>query len=161
MLTHDRLTELLDYNKDTGFFTWKLHRYRYAAGTKAGSCNKGRIYIELDSQCYTAARLAFFYVTKEWPKGQIDHINCVKDDNRWCNLRDCTQSQNQANRPARKNKKVPLKGVVLRKKLPKPYLAQICANGKTTHLGCYSTAEEAHKAYCRAAQELHGKFWRG
>ncbi|ASR76751.1 DNA polymerase [Salmonella phage ST11] len=31
-------------------------------------------------------------------------------------------------------------------------------NGKTIHIGTYTTEEEAHKAYCEAAIKLHGEF---
>lgn len=37
-------------------------------------------------------------MTGEWPKDQIDHINRIKDDDRWENLREATQSQNSYNR---------------------------------------------------------------
>lgn len=47
---------------------------------------------------YKASRLAWLYMTGEWPKYEMDHINHVKDDNRWVNLRDVTPAENCANR---------------------------------------------------------------
>ncbi|EFW4606110.1 hypothetical protein FLI08_23795, partial [Shigella sonnei] len=38
------------------------------------------------------------------------------------------------------------------------WIAQINHNGKTIHIGTYTTEEEAHKAYCEAAVKLHGEF---
>jgi len=40
------------------------------------------------------------------------------------------------------------------------YRAIIMIKGKNKHLGCFSTEEEAHKAYCEAKKELHGEFAR-
>jgi hypothetical protein len=162
MIEHDKLLEIINYNPETGIFIWIKPRPKIRVGQIAGykTC-KDRIEIEIYGKAYQASRLAVFFVTKKWPEYQVDHINCIRDDNRWENLRVATQSQNQANRPARKNKKVPYKGVVLKSRLPKPYVAQICKNGKYKHLGCFSTPEEAHSAYCNAAQELHGEYWRG
>ena len=162
MIQHDELILILSYNPDNGKFTWAAPRPKVRVGQEAGwKCKKGRIWIEINGKQYAASRLAFFYMTKEWPKGQIDHKNCIRDDNRWNNLRDCTQGQNQANRPARKNKIVMSKGVTIKKRLPKPYVAQISKDGKVHHLGCFSTEQEAYEAYCLAAKKLHGDFWRG
>jgi HNH endonuclease len=43
--------------------------------------------IEIDETEYFAHDLAWLWMTGEFPKGQIEHINGIKDDNRWCNLR--------------------------------------------------------------------------
>jgi len=162
VLTVDYLKEIIHYNPETGIFTWILARPKIRAGQIAGyKTHKNRIEIEIHGKAYQASRLAVFYMTGEWPRHQVDHINCIRHDNRWCNLREATQSQNQANRPARKGKKIPFKGVTIKKHLPKPFVAQICKNGQHKHLGCYSTPEEAHKAYIDAANDLHGEFARG
>lgn len=162
MIDLDTLRSILSYNPETGHFTWAKPRPKIQVGQIAGSLTRrGRVEIEINQKVYQASRLAYFYMIGEWPTHQIDHINCNRSDNRWCNLRHATQSQNQANRPARSGKIVSLKGVTYKKKLPKPYIAQICKNGEYKHLGCYSTPEEAHSAYCSAAKEIHGEFWRG
>jgi hypothetical protein len=162
MITHEELVQILHYDPETGIFTWAIPRPKIRVGQIAGSKNKkGRTVIEIKGKQYFASRLAYFYMVKKWPIGQIDHINCIKHDDRWCNLRDSTQSQNQANRKVLKDSKVPFKGVTIKHRLPKPYVAQISKDGKVYHLGCFSTPEEAHSAYCNAAQKLHGDYWRG
>ena len=56
-------------------------------------------------------RLAWFYMTGEWPKNHIDHVNGLEGDNRWCNLREATNSENMLNRKMNKNNKTGVKGV--------------------------------------------------
>jgi hypothetical protein len=68
-------------------------------GDKAGRITQdGRRQIRIASGFYYASRLAWLYMTGEWPKDQIDHINRIKRDDRWENLREATQSQNSFNR---------------------------------------------------------------
>ena len=100
-LALSRLKEALSYDKDTGIFTWeqppKTHPFlkNQVAGTL--DANGYRV-IRLDGEAYAVGPLAWFYITGEWPKGQIDHKNRDRDDNRWKNFRDVTASQNQHNR---------------------------------------------------------------
>ena len=160
-MTQEELKQILYYDPNTGEFRWLNYRHGIRADGIAGhETTKGRIEIEIDGKVYQAPRLAYLYVTGKWPECQIDHINCIRNDNRWDNLRNATQSQNQANRPPRKGKKFKLKGVSIKPHLPKPYVAQICKDGKYYHLGCFSTEEEAHEAYRKAANKLHGEFAR-
>ena len=89
----------------------------------------------------------------------VDHINGDPLDNRKANLRVCTPKQNSCNRRRLSRKAVPFKGVYARPDSTR-FSAQIALDGKTTHLGTHSTAEDAARAYDAAARRLHGEFAR-
>ncbi|MFJ2480735.1 HNH endonuclease [Pseudomonas sp. NPDC087598] len=97
-LTHARLLEKVVYDPDTGKFT-HLGRRR----PKVGQFDKdGYVKISIDEVKHQAHRLAWLYVTGNYPPEdmQVDHINGVRDDNRWTNLRLVTHAENQAYRLA-------------------------------------------------------------
>ena len=160
-MKHEDLISDINYTPETGEFHWISARPKVKVGGKAGYLkkNKGYVYIEYKGKCYPAHRLAWFYVNKEFPIEQIDHINGDRSDNRIGNLRAATNSQNRAN--SKTTNQYGLKGV---RKLPwvkeirKCWQAQITHNKKTIYLGCYHTKEEAHNAYVIAAKNLHGCF---
>ncbi|CDY79502.1 Phage-associated homing endonuclease [Caballeronia glathei] len=87
----------------------------------------------------------------------IDHKNLVPSENWIDNLRKATHSQNQHNRSLSKNNKSGFKGVCWHAQNRK-WRAYIVVNWKQRHLGLFDTPEEAHLAYCKAADELHGLF---
>ncbi len=93
------LKEYLHYCPDTGIFTWVISPGgNVVAVRKAGYKDpKGYITIRFKGVLYLAHRLAYFYMTCGWPVNETDHINHVRDDNRWCNLREVTSSQNKKN----------------------------------------------------------------
>lgn len=95
----------------------------------------------------------------EWPTGIIDHIDGNKANNAPSNLRMASHSQNNFNSKAYRNNRSGLKGVCWNKARSK-WVAQIAANGTEKHLGYFSSKEDAHRAYCSAAAELHGEFAR-
>jgi len=84
----------------------------------------------------------------------VDHKNLRIWDNRRCNLRICTQRQNQANRGPRGGASQYV-GVV---RCGDKWEARICYRGKLLCLGRYDTEIEAAKARDRKAYELHGEF---
>jgi AP2 domain/HNH endonuclease len=145
-LTAARLRELLDYDPITGAFTWRSPR------------QSGYRRIFIDGRLYAASRLAWLWMTGSWPKGQIDHANLKKDDDRWTNLREASQSAQSANRGRLRKNKVGLKGVTYEKR---KFRAQITKDDKQYHLGYFGTPQEAHAAYVEAAERLHGEFARG
>ena len=90
--------------------------------------------------------------TKKW---QVDHVNRIKSDNRRCNLRMATPSQNSSNSIRATKSKTGYRGVCKEsRKLTKQFIANIA--GK--NLGRFLTAEEAAKTYDKAAKKLYGEF---
>ena len=105
VLTAARLREVLNYNPETGEFSWVQNRtprstlgFGKGRRAKVGTIKQGRITICIDKRLYGASRLAWLWVTGAWPKHHIDHINRNPLDNRLCNLRDVTHKENQANK---------------------------------------------------------------
>jgi hypothetical protein len=86
-----------------------------------------------------------------------DHINGNTLDNRKCNLRVCTRSQNQMNRGATVKNKTGYKGVYYHENR-NAYKVQIKVNNKTYYLGYFTTPKKAAAAYNQAAVKYHGEF---
>jgi len=150
MLTQAELKSQLLYYKDTGMFIWlKL-------GNTAGYVDKdGYRIIKLNQKSYRAHRLAWFYVYGVWPSKQIDHIDNNKLNNAISNLREATQSQQNANRPALNRNLLGIKGI---RKHGKKYQALICKDKKQIVIGLFDTVEEADYAYRKKALELYGEY---
>jgi len=93
------------------------------------------------------------------PKGGIDHVNGRKYDNRLVNLREATRQQNAANSKKRKHNTSGFKGVYWIERTRR-WRASIHKDRKHIHIGYFDKPEEAHAAYCKAAQRHFGKFAR-
>jgi hypothetical protein len=152
--TAERLRHLVNYDPETGQFTWNAKRRRCTPGAKAGCRMKnGYDIIRLDDNLYLAHRLAWLYMTGEWPAHQIDHVNGDRADNRFCNLREATNQENAHNRhKLRKNNRSGFAGV---RRENKRWLAEIKVNYKPIRLGLFDTLEEAHEAYKEARKKYH------
>jgi hypothetical protein len=159
ILTQARLQELLQYESSTGIFTRLTSTStRPRVGYVAGSTDThGYRQITIDGKRYLAHRLAWLYVHGVWPTNQIDHKNGITGDNSIDNLREATQTQNQANRTARVDNTSGLKGVSWHKQ-HKKWHATTRIQGKQKHLGYFDTKEEAHTAYCAATAKYFGEF---
>lgn len=85
---------------------------------------------------------------------EVDHINCMRLDNRRVNLRICTRAQNERHKPPRGNRHLP-KGVTCDRGR---YRAAIKLDSKRIHLGCFGTVEEARAVRVAAELKYHGEF---
>ncbi|CAB4126656.1 HNH nuclease [uncultured Caudovirales phage] len=143
-IDHDQLTTLLHYDPDTGEFTQKLRWWNRKPGDKpGGKTPQGYWYIGVGGKQYPAHRLAWFYVHKNWPNGDIDHINRNRLDNRIANLREVTRSRNLHN-TSDQNPVSGHKGVYMTKE--KTWEARIMVDYVDYRLGRYRNPEDAADA---------------
>lgn len=153
-LTAEVLRSVLDYNPETGVFTWRVKAGVRMPGTIAGSPDSlGYIKIAFRKKDYRAHRLAWLYVYGEWPADMVDHIDGNPANNAIANLRDVSTVVNQQNhRKAKRTNKSGLLGVSRKAKCS---TARIKVGDKVIFLGCFKTDEEAHAAYLEAKRLLH------
>ena len=159
-ITQEILKNLLDYNKETGEFFWKYPKQGRKKNKIAGGISTdGYRVICIDGVLHKAHKLAWIISYGNTPQQFIDHINCCPLDNRLCNLREATQSQNNFNTRLHSNNTSGHKGVTFDKANNK-WIAQIVINKKNKKLGRYSTLEEAVIVANEARNKLHGEYAR-
>lgn len=158
-VTQSRLRELIKYCPDTGDFTWVVNRKGPAKmGDRAGTvCPLGYTVICLDGIRYMSHRLAFMYVTGQFPRDEIDHIDGNPRNNSWINLREATRATNCQNTRVSKNNKLGIKGICLHH--TGKYRAYTSIGAKSVHIGLYETVEEAKLARDKVVSELHGDYF--
>jgi len=98
-----------------------------------------------------------YHNIKLTPDQQIDHINNIKDDNRICNLRVVSHSQNQQNSFKYCNNTSGYKGIHWHKQHCK-WQAYYHLNGKTHHIGYFVNIEDAKIAYNNKIRDLNENF---
>lgn len=154
MLTQARLKELMSYDPNTGIFIREQNRGKTMKGSIAGTTrHDGYVTVFIDGHRYLTHRLAWLYMTGEWPETVIDHIDRNPSNNSFSNLRDVSQSVNMQN--IREPRSFGTSGRLGAHKFRGGFLARIVVFGEVVHLGWYETADEAHAAYLEAKRELH------
>ena len=154
-LTAEYLRSILNYDQETGIFTWKVRTANRVKVGDAAGCPDGGGYlrIKVQSRLYRAHRLAWLHTHGVWPKGELDHINRNRSDNRVSNLRDISHKQNLQNSGKRSDNTSGHTGVYWYKPYSK-WRALIMHNYKLIHLGYFSILEEAIAAR-KAAEKLY------
>jgi hypothetical protein len=143
-LSAAEVRRILIYVPETGAFYWREKTAQCVKpSTTAGSTDKtGRRVIQIKGSLYKAARLAWVYMTGEWPKELIDHINRNPGDDRWVNLRDASYQQNARN-TAHKLSASGARGVYRR---GSRWRATFYHNRQKFTVGTFDTREEASAA---------------
>lgn len=135
MITQARIKELFVYDPESGIFTYKRKMGRNGPGDTVGNRhNMGYVKIFADGKSYLAHRLAYLYMTGEFPPDQIDHINHLRHDNRWENLRPVGYAQNSKNKSCRRRSRCVIAGVRWR---DKRWYVMTYHQGKEIYLGSF------------------------
>lgn len=163
-VSQENLKYLINYNPDTGVFTWRVS---INPNSKVGSVvatkhQEGYTFLTLNKKIYKLHRLAFLYMLGYYPE-EVDHINNKRDDNRWCNLRAASKTENQHNAGLRSDNTSGIKGI---SKYGLGYKASIQSHkkqySKCFPLYKYGTQEKSLDAaidWLRTLrQELHKEF---
>lgn len=148
----NNVEKYLRYEPDTGNFYWiadSNSRGPSKIGQQAGCLNTlGYWQIGLFRQRLSGHRLAWL-LTYGYMPDYIDHKNGDPSDNRLCNLREATQSQNLGNR----NDYV--RGIEAH---GAKFRARIGVRGTRIELGSFNSKEEALAAYHVASDKYFGEF---
>lgn len=139
----ERFAKLYTYDPLTGYIA------RKKSGMVIGFKNNPSKYVStaLGGRTIYAHRLAWWYMTGNLPKNEIDHINGNRNDNRFSNLRESTRRENNLNLSIHRNGRLP--GASWEEER-KRYRPRIRIDGKYHRLGNYKTAEESNAAYMKA-----------
>lgn len=159
-ISHSELLQLVSYDPETGIMRSRVNRRKVKIGQIIG-CDCGHGYsMRIIGHRSLVHRYAWFYMTGCWPTKVIDHINRNPYDNRFKNLRQCTQAENRRNSSKPRHNTSGVVGVLPDKRggNVKPWRAQITINNRCVHIGSYDTKEEAMAARKIKAAELWGDF---
>lgn len=138
-----QLKKLLHYDPDTGEFTRRVTRGNSKAGNVVGcKGNHGYLVIRIGDKLHLAHVLAYLYMTGHMPETDLDHINGVRDDNRWSNIRLVNRQDNLRNSKRSVKNTSGVTGVSWSSGVSKWY-ANIGINYKTKNLGYHTDFFEA------------------
>jgi len=156
MITQAELKNLFDY-VDGQLIAKTNNNTRKAGDALRSITGKGYLSGRINGRTYRVHRLVFLYFHGFMPP-QVDHIDGNRQNNHIENLRKATSAQNNQNRMATGASKI--KGVVWHKQ-SKKWVASICINRKSVHLGSFEKIEDAAQVATDARKKLHGEFARG
>lgn len=156
-LTQAYLKSIVHYDPETGVFTRKAKTSnRIKAGDIMGCVDSnGYLTASIMYRLYRLHRLAFLYMEGCLPPAHVDHINGIRHDNRWANLRHATDSVNRKNSCRSTANTSGVVGVSWDSRRSK-WEAYIKADKRHHHLGRYS--ELADAVSVRKAAEIKYGF---
>jgi hypothetical protein len=156
-LTIERLKSFLEYDPETGDFRWLITDRKRRTGALAGTItNWGYRTIVIDYKAHRVNRLAYFYMTGQWPESVVDYVDHDTLNNRWENLRAATKAQNDANRKMMSHNSSGIKGVfwgVYQNR----WMAQVMRDGKPYRREFRRRADAVRFVEAKRV-ELHGEF---
>jgi hypothetical protein len=130
-------------------YKWYVDSWGYARGTRPSTTTKSG---------YTTILMHRLVINAKSGE-QIDHVNGNPLNNRRCNLRKCTNAQNQMNRRKSSGRLSIFKGVTYHKGCEK-WQAQIKTNQRSVYLGLFKNEADAALAYNEKAIEVFGEYAR-
>lgn len=170
--THLEVEQLIAYSPSKGTLHWRNRPEQFSpskaanemwnaswAGKEIKALDlKGYVTVSIFGRQIRAHRLIYFMVVGVWPDCQIDHINGIKSDNRWSNLRPASRRENQRNTRKPRNNTSGFKGVVFDKANKKWYFQLRMDDGSRFTKTGFKTREDAAAACRVKREEIHGEF---
>lgn len=169
VVTPEYVKQCLKYDSKTGTLTWKnrpkmhfptergwaIFHASYAGKETGCLDHKGYLVVLIGGRPYFSHRLAWAIAKGKWPDEMIDHVNGDRSDNRICNLREASRSENLMNSTLRKDNTSGVKGVILRHG---KWCVEIKVAKKRHRVGYFDSLEEAKAAVEAARITLHKDF---
>lgn len=140
-MNQQQLKEVLSYDEATGVFTW-LRTGKTAGSAFHNGYRSTYLRIKVGGKACFAHRLAWLYMTGEWPAGDIDHIDHDGLNNRFANLRIVSDEINQKNARMSAANKTGISGVCFVAKTNR-WHAWVSRAKKQAHLGSFLDLFEA------------------
>ncbi len=157
-LTQEYLRSQILYKPETGEFWWIASRKGRDMTRQAGTIsNFGYRIIMLNGHRHVASRLAWFYMTGNWPAEECDHINRNRADDRWANLREASRSENARNTQLRSDNTYGHRGICWDSQKLK-WKVQISVKGEKRIVKHFHDFNSAVNFYQETAERLFGKF---
>jgi hypothetical protein len=155
----ERLREVLTLDEKTGDLYWKSKiASKVVVGTKAGSVrHDGYTFIQIDKTPLLAHHIVFALTHGRWPELELDHINGNPADNRACNIREATRSENNYNRVTPSHNTSGIKGV-FKQKRGTTWTVRLTVNKVLRRVGGFETKELAAEFLELWRSMAHGKF---
>lgn len=149
------LNYMFEYNKETGEIRRKVAlSNKVRVGDLVGTNNCGYLYVSINYRMYAVHRICYIMgggiLTSEL---QIDHLNHLRSDNRFCNLRAVNDTNNATNQKIRSNNKSGYIGVCWNQ-LNQKWRARINYMGKQIEVGSFDDLESAYIARNKKADDL-------
>jgi hypothetical protein len=159
--TIEELHSLFELRTDTGDLVRRVTRNNFAkAGGIAGTVGRsGYRSVCINRRGYRAHRIVFAMAHGRWPEGEIDHINGVPDDNRPCNLRECSKLDNCANKKKYANNTSGHPGVRWSQR-HKKWIAILKRSGRYITVGRCREFKDAVACRIEAEKRYFGEFAR-
>ncbi len=164
-ITQSMVRDWFNYDVSTGVFTrtkdYDSHgKIKPVERVITHKNNRGYLWTGVFGKTCLVHRLVWLWMTGKHPEGEIDHINGVRTDNRWVNLRDVNSFENSRNQGVRKDCTSGVRGVTwcdrTNHRGRSYWLARISHKGKRYTLGRFNKLEDAIKA--RREAEEHFKY---
>lgn len=160
----DLLHQFFEYNPQTGALVWRAQscdhcdgwsywNTRYAGKSALATNQHGYLRGTFQGRTYSRHRIIWAIMTGVWPDNYIDHINGIRSDNRWCNLRDAPQNINMKNKRMYRNNTSGCTGVK-REGGSSKWKAEIKHNGTLIRLGTF----EDYSSAVRARKDAEARF---
>jgi hypothetical protein len=156
MIDQETVKRLFYYDPDSGALLWRKGNGGNVKPWQQVKSRNGHGYYaaKVHGRSYLAHRLAWLYVHGSMPEGDIDHKNRIRNDNRLCNLRSVSRTDNCQNISLPSHNKSGHIGVSWLKS-HNAWTVYVKVNKKNNWLGYYKDLDEAIAARKAGEQKYY------